>query len=207
MASGRPDWYSSVALHGRYVEEGEIDKYITVNLDELGNMLALMRGEGPAGLDTIALDAAGNMKANLAVQSLPAMTVRPYYTEAQMVGGTKTITTGVTWSMQTIRGTGIIYGGSIYWHETESRYAMHLSIEVEEVEIFAMATEAIFDKGLTEFSGSPAYVRRYETPDHYYYELGIQPNLTFEDKIELKMFNPYGESVTVTWIFWYALIP
>jgi len=65
MASGRPDWYSSVAMHGKCVND-----YITVAVDIDGNMLGIMQGEGPGGLATIALDAAGNMKANLFAQDL-----------------------------------------------------------------------------------------------------------------------------------------
>jgi len=56
MASGRPDWYSSVAMHGKHLND-----YITVAVDADGNMLGIMQGEGPGGLDTIALDAGGRL--------------------------------------------------------------------------------------------------------------------------------------------------
>jgi len=55
MASGRPDWYSSVAMHGRYVDPPAIDQYITVGVDEVGNMIAVMTGSEagvPVKVDT-----------------------------------------------------------------------------------------------------------------------------------------------------------
>jgi len=59
MASGKPDYYTSSAMHGQYA--GPPARYVTLNVDDLGNMLALMKGEGPGGLDTIALDAGGRI--------------------------------------------------------------------------------------------------------------------------------------------------
>uniref|UniRef100_A0A6H1ZNT6 Uncharacterized protein n=1 Tax=viral metagenome TaxID=1070528 RepID=A0A6H1ZNT6_9ZZZZ len=70
MASGRPDWYSSVAMHGKHNND-----YITVNVDELGNMLAKIQGLFGATLKTIAVDTNGIMKANLAVQDLDYLNI------------------------------------------------------------------------------------------------------------------------------------
>ena len=79
MASGTPDWYSSVAMYGKFAEEGEDDKYITVGVDALGNMLALMQGKLDDVYTPIAVDAQGVMRANIILQDLIPLTIRSIY--------------------------------------------------------------------------------------------------------------------------------
>lgn len=56
MASGRPDWYSSVVIQGRHG-----DDYVPVGVDTDGNMIARIRGLFGAALKDITVDTDGNM--------------------------------------------------------------------------------------------------------------------------------------------------
>lgn len=56
MASGKPDYYNSSAIHGLYA-----GTMVTIAVDADGNMLGILQGEHAGALKKIALDAGGRI--------------------------------------------------------------------------------------------------------------------------------------------------
>jgi len=70
MASGKPDYHNDSIISGKHLAT-----FVPVGVDVNGNMLAIMQGDFGGVLQTIAVDAAGRMIANLGAQDMPVVTI------------------------------------------------------------------------------------------------------------------------------------
>ena len=202
MASGRPDWYSSVAMHGKHDAD-----LITVAVDELGNMLAKMQGLFGAELKTVAVDTDGIMMANLAVQSLPSMTVRPFYTESQWENVSTRLDAGETDTILTIAGTGVIHGG-VFWCDASDYHDSSVwYIDIDTVTIAQFRLTNLQNYAIYSPLGFPLFVL-VDNPSENLIRIGIQPGLTFEESIVFRAHNDLGELADdFGLLVWYSLIP
>jgi len=207
MASGRPDWYSSVAMHGRYVEEGVTDKYITVNVDELGNMLALMQGKLNETYTPIAVDAQGIMRANLMLQGLDFLKVRPNYGQAEDETGTRNIGAGTEYSIPTISGRGATLGGFIAATSNDHVSDIEVKILMDTVEIIEAKPTDLYARRLFIPGSAPLTLSKYVDTVQYAFSMTIDKGLTFESTMVIKVNNVLGVALNTFWGIFYAIVP
>jgi len=207
MASGRPDWYSSVAMHGKFAEEGEDDKYIAVSVDELGNMLALMQGKLNETYTPIAVDDQGIMRANIMLQGLPSLTIRPFYTESKWENRSIHLDPNETDTIWTIPGQGIIHGGVFWCDPTDYHDSSIWYIDIDEVTISQFRLNNLQNYAIYSPVGFPLYILK-DNPTENLIRIGIQPGLTFEDSIVFRAHNDVGEAgADFGVLVWYSLVP
>lgn len=190
-------------LKGHYAGAPKI-----IAVDTNGNLYALMQGAHNSVLKTIAVDTDGIMKANLSVQDLDFLTVRPAYGEAARLKDSTTITAGSTVSLFIITGRGVILSGDIYWGDAvNNKSSLTIEVQVEDALIFDWTPYRMLTRGLVAPMGGPCYVRQYQEFSGYAYAVGLSPYFTFESKLEVLVANPYGVDESVAWEITYALVP
>jgi len=202
MASGRPDWFGTIVAAGKYDTT-----YIPIALDVNGFITATMKGAHDSVLKTIAVDSDGIMKANLSVQDLDFLTVRPAYGEAVRVLGNASIALGNIETLITVTGRGVILGGTIYWVQTsDDPDAIHGHIYCEETLACDDSPEVLHDFNKYRGCDNPMFLARW-IPSTYSYGIGLSPGTTFETKLEIKGQNNAHATLTVYAVLYYALVP
>ena len=178
-----------------------------VLLDTSGNLSALIRGMDGATLRTVAVDANGVMKANLSAQDLNWLTVRPVYGQSRVNSGAgTTVTSGATTGLFSVSGRGAALGGYLMLQDADTLTGNRLHIKVDGTEIFAESLATIHLMTGQGRSQIPfyAYYWREDVPS---YGIGFSTGWTFETSFEFLYENTSPNSVTVPWVFYYALIP
>jgi len=127
MASGRPDFYYSMVVNGKYGSDyipvavdslGDLmaiingkygSGYVPVGVDASGNLIAVMKGTFGAALKTVAVDTDGLLLTNISRQGLAYLKVMPVYGQC-LLGSTTgaAITPGDYQDVLTITGQGAI---------------------------------------------------------------------------------------------------
>jgi len=201
MASGRPDWYGSMTMHGKYGDE-----YISVALNSLGHMIAEMMGWDGVDLQRIAVDGDGVMKANLWLQELPFMTVRPAYGSAVRDAGSMDIPSGVETELFAVTDQGVLSSGMFWVSEAASRKNMAIRIKVDDVLVFDNQYLDLYHHRNFDTSGFLMGLSRYDD-QNFEYVMMLQRNLTFETNIKVYCYHTYGVGVLLNWKCIYALTP
>lgn len=179
-----------------------------IAIDENGLMLAKMTGLHNSTLKTIAVDTDGVMKANLAVQSLPAMTIRPFYTETKFLTRVNfTIPPTTESDIFTISGQGVVTGGWLFTTRDTWANSCKIEIWVDGTEIIRMDMDTLDLDKINLVGISPLMLLQYNTTDDRY-TMGINGPITFESSLVIKGDNEVAGDVTLDlgYLF-YALIP
>ena len=205
MASGRPDWYGSMTLHGKYTDVG-VDTYKSINVDEEGNLLALMTGLIGGVYRPIAVDAGGVMRANLYAQGLNFLTVRPAYGSDIREGDDKLCNAGAMTDLFEIEGQGVIYSGMIFLTEVDDGTLIKPHIQVDRVDIQNLRFDNLYDLQVFGESKNIISLIRYDTVNGLFACVTTQL-ITFEEYFTMKIWNDSGANETVYWEFVYALTP
>lgn len=199
MASGRPDWYSSVAMHGKFD-----DKYIGIAVDIAGHMLAKMQGEKlDETLKTIAVGDDGIMKANLAVQDLMPLRVMPFYGGAERDGTSVGVEDSHDTRLKLVTATGVILGGFWHWHDDGSAKDGLCSLHVDDKVIATMYCDGLHGKGIDDPESYPIFVTQYDDMT-WYYTVCLTKGIPFERNVALYFYHTQGHNISVTWEFVWA---
>jgi len=191
MASGRPDWYSSVAMHGKHNND-----YITLAVDNLGNMLAKMTGLFGTTLKTIAVDTNGIMKANLSVQDLPALKVRPRYGTIGYKALSRDHPGMETWTSEiNIVGTGYILGGYLRHYAAVSHKTCYVEMIVDGVAYPTLTFAGLNDFLLNSYDKNPIYEIKFDDTN-FEYLVGFPYAWTFESTFVVKVYEAVGAGGT-----------
>jgi len=177
-----------------------------VKVDTLGYMLAKMTGLDGATLRTVAVDADGVMKANLSVQSLDFLRVRPVYGQTRKNTGSKAVDSGVgAVELFTVSGKGAILGGFVYWLAGTSSGAS-IRLFIDGVETINVTPNYLDAHNMIEGFSFPLVLSGYDqvTPQ---YQMSLRPGSTFESSFALYASQATGAAVTFYWIVPYALVP
>jgi len=201
MASGRPDWYGSMSMHGKFG-----DLYKPVAVDAEGNLIATMYGGAPGARHYIAVDDDGIMKANLALQEAAFLTVRPAYGSAQKHSFIRVVFDDDETQLFEIEGQGVVYDGLIFTNAGDTPNSFVYRLYVDDVQILNMNAQDILFYGFTGLNKFPMSMSVYDTTDHKYYSV-LNSIITFESKFAVKIYQNTGGNVTVEWIYHYALTP
>lgn len=202
MASGRPDWYSNVALSGQYDST-----LIPVLVDSDGHLISLMKGQYDTTLKTIATDDNGIMKANLAAQDLLQVTVVPIFGIATRITGNMTIDTDDEVSLFSVEGKGTIYSGYVYWICTNTSWNNAVNLYIDDDLFASVLPSTCITRGLYNSESSVLYLLY---SDNYYkreHAIGVRSGITFDEKFEVK-YDRYvgGIDHDVFWTWAYALV-
>lgn len=201
MPSGRPDWFGTIVAAGKYG-----DTYLPIALDVDGFITATMKGVYDAVLKTIAVDSDGIMKANLSVQDLDFLTVRPAYGQVRRGTGSVSITADSTETIATITGKGLVIGGWFRWAGASSEASIAPIIKCDEVVVEQLAANVLNTYQQYPSTANPLYLIKYD--DTYFsYIVGICPGLTFETSFEMAANNPYAAAHSIAYHVFYALVP
>lgn len=203
MPSGRPDWFGTIVAAGKYNST-----FLPMAVDVNGNMIGLMKGDDSGTLRTLAVDGSGIMKANLSVQDLDFLTVRPAYGEAKRVRGDVAVAIGDTEVLLTVNGRGVILGGEVQWEQTvESAVSVNCQIFTEETQMAKDDIESLWRYAKRSGVDGPIFLGRYE-PTIMRYAICFSPGTTFETKLEIKQQNSsHAATITFYTTLYYALVP
>lgn len=200
MASGRPDWYSSIAMHGKHLTD-----YVCVAVDAAGNMLGIMQGWDGAALQPIAVDGAGVMKANLVLQDLSFLTVRPAYGSAIRVADGIAVPDSVETELWLVNHQGALIDGIVYALGDPDYRHVYLRIRIDgnlvldntfqEIMTFGASGRSSFRMSMIYFALVGSYVA------------GFNQKLTFETSFSIHAYHELGADVAVNWDCCYALTP
>lgn len=202
MASGRPDWYGSMTMHGKYG-----DAYKPINVDEEGNLLALMTGLLEGVYTPIAVDDEGIMRANLVLQDLPAMTVRPYYTEALIY---RIIVNADALDIkQLVRktGKGIVLAGGIRASDpglVENDMPM---LAIDDVILQNHTFKFLHDEKCWHPGDTLMHLTGYDVQGNRHCKIALQPGITFETSISLLYEEVNDNTPSIYVELAYALVP
>jgi len=205
MASGRPDWYGSMTLHGKYTDVG-VDTYKSINVDEEGNLLALMTGLIGGVYRPIAVDAGGVMRANLYAQGLNFLTVRPAYGSAVRDGGSSGCAAGAMTELFEVVDQGIIYSGLIYLTEIDDGTLIKPHIQVDGNDVQNLRFDSLYDIQCFGESKNLMSLIRYDTVNGLFACVITQP-ITFETAFKLQIWNDSAVLENIYWEFVYAVTP
>lgn len=184
---------------------GEVLKDIAV--DTNGNIIAMMKGEYSGALKTIALDTNGIMKANLSVQDLDFLTVRPAYGNACLEGDSKICPDGDVTTLETISGRGVTCGGWCAWSSGNDVSGVVVQILVDGNLLAYSSAASLYALGITKPDVSPTFLTKYIENTVNSYTVGIDIGITFESSYVVKISNSTGFDVTVGYFLFYALTP
>ncbi len=201
MPTGRPDWFGTIVAAGKYDT-----KYKAIALDESGAILALMKGAYGSFLKTIAVDENSVMKANLSVQDLDFLTVRPAYGQARQDSGGELIPSGAPTRLKRVGGRGIIVCGRISWGASATRKDLWVKLEIDDTEVTSRTPNTLNELNIFHPGRSPTFVTRYDD-NEFNYGLCINPLLTFESSFEIIIYHNYGTDQNVTFEIMWALVP
>jgi len=192
MASGRPDWYSSVSMHGKFD-----DKYIAIAVDTLGHMLAKMQGEkADETLKTIAVDNDGIMKANLAVQALPTLKTRPRYGDVHYVAITRDHPGIETYTIPLgVAGQGYVLGGYLRHFDAVSHKTCSVELIVDGETYAKLTFGALNEYVLNNMYRNPIYEIKYDDTG-FEYIIGFPYGWTFESTFVVKVYEAVGAAST-----------
>lgn len=143
MASGFPDYYSSLVIHGEYA-----GAYKAIGCDSQGNLIALLKGLYAGDPSPVALDVDGNIKVNISAQGLANVFSAPWFgtydpevttglsvypnSELEILSATKKCTcAGIFFSAS---GTNILLGDS-------------LRVVVDGESLFSSTFQSMLDRG------------------------------------------------------------
>lgn len=202
MASGRPDWFGTIVSAGKYDTT-----FIPIAVDVNGNIIALIKGDEAGTLRTIAVDSGGIMKANLSVQDLDFLTVRPAYGQARGVVDSKACPNGQTTTLETFAGRGVMLGGWVKWGAAASQKTVELRVDIDGSEIVSLSAAELYVWGITVPGVTPTFVRLFDDDPEVNYVIAVQSGLTFESTIAFKIDNPSGTEATMYYWLYYALVP
>jgi len=200
MASGRPDWYSSVAMHGKHDED-----YLMVAVDELGNMLAKMQGLFGAELMTLAVDADGIMKANLSVQDLIPLTVRSIYGAGERETYDAAVLSLDTTELINIAGKGVVYGGSIYLDAGAAQGNDIVELWIDGVQVTFMSFNLLMDHEIYSSVAGFLYLTIWDGT-LFKYCVCLCTGITFESSFIIKYTETHGNTPTVKSELYYATV-
>jgi len=201
MASGRPDWYGSMSMHGKFG-----DLYKPVAVDTEGNLMSMMYGGPPGARHYIEVDAAGVMKANLALQDLDEMTVRVYYGAAKAVFNWHTVPVTTEDPLFTVNGKGTIYGGFFNIHNEPGHTGDTPKLLIDDQELVSLVWSTYYHRNINKPGMYPIYINQYNPTDGDIMGC-ISPGATFESKVELRYLNVHvTDPVTVYYSLMYAEI-
>lgn len=202
MPSGRPDWFGTIVSAGKYD-----DTYVPIAVDVSGAILALMKGAHDSVLKTIAVDSDGIMKANLSVQDLDFLTVRPAYGAAEVEAGSQAISYSTTYTVVSISGRGVIYFGWIFTPGATAANQETMEVWVDGVKVLSSDMLTIYQNEMFTPGSGLLYVVGWDR-EHTRYRVCFTPGLTFEATFELKIKGSYlGITPDYSWNVIYALIP
>lgn len=201
MASGRPDWYSSIAMHGKHLTD-----YVCVAVDAAGNMLGIMQGWDGAALQPIAVDAAGVMKANLVLQDLSFLTVRPAYGSAIGVESYDVIPDSVETTVFSVVGQGVIYDGLLWTDCSGLPGNVSVRLYVDDNLFIDTLVSNLYN--FKAYQGTPfkLILAQYNTVTDDYTIMFNAP-ITFESQFEVRIYQNTGVNVDFIPIISYALTP
>ena len=201
MPSGRPDWFGTIVAAGQYDTQ-----MIAIGVDVSGNIIAVMKGDYSDVLKTIAVDANGIMKANLSVQDLDFLTVRPAYGEAVEAHGTEAISASSTETLKTVTGRGVVIGGWFSFGIGQTHKSIECGIKTEGTVVQQEAASVLNGRKHYTPGCQPLYLSLYDDIG-FDYCVGISKGLTFETSFDMFVKNPYAFETTVIWFLFYALVP
>ncbi len=200
MPSGRPDWFGTIVAAGKYDTT-----FIPIGLDETGAILALMKGAYDSVLKTIAVDSTGVMKANISVQDLAELIMRPKY-GAGTAGDIQVVcSAGTTTTLLTVNAKGMIYWGHLYAPGAVDHQTDQPILYLDESLISSQSFGTLRARRITKPHEGSMYTILFDDT-LYDYGVGIGPQHTFESKVELKYNNKSAESITVFGGLIYATI-
>lgn len=202
MASGRPDWYGSMTLHGRYTLAG-VDSYKSIAVDEEGNLITLMTGLLEGVYTPIAVDDEGIMRANIVLQDLVPFTVRETYGAPKIWQSVETIDPGPPVVLKTINAKGRLYAGFWYVNEGESHKNDVTLLRMDGMILNTLPVKSLYSYGLWKPGLHPLYCSTYNDHD-YKYLVGITPHVTFETQVIMSYENkdPLNQCIVTHGILW-----
>lgn len=200
MPSGRPDWFGTIVAAGKYDTT-----YIPIALDVDGFITATMKGAYDAVLKTIAVDSDGVMKANISVQDLAELIMRPKYGSAAQESHSVTLTASGSNTLKTITGTGILYGGRIWTIDSDIDTADEIELWVDGVVFADMNWVAMKNSNYTVPEPAGIYIVHYDTVEPRYV-CGLIGGITFETSISLRYVCADATARTMSYGLLYALI-
>jgi len=186
MASGRPDWYSSVAMHGKHNND-----YITLAVDDLGNMLAKMTGLFGTTLKTVAVDTDGVMKANLAVQDLARLMVTTTLGPIKDISLYHAFAETGSYTFPAIVGKGTIIGGFVGEDPDASHKHCSVQLTVDDDELVGISHYYLDRYKMIHDSGFLFRQLVYDDTGFLYY-LGFNTGISFESKLEITLNEDVG---------------
>lgn len=206
MASGRPDWYGSMSMHGKYTLAG-VDSYKPLNVDVEGNLLALMTGLLEGVYTPIAVDGEGIMRANLVLQSLPAMTIRPYYTEALITRDVIFADALDFTTLAHIIGRGVVLAGGIRASDPGALEIDMPMLTVDGVLLQNHTFEFLYDNQCWKPESALMHLVHYDVQGNRFCKVDLLPGITFEENITLTYEETNNNTPSVYFELAYALVP
>lgn len=200
MPTGRPDWYSNVALSGQYDTT-----LIPVIVDSDGHILAAMKGDYAGALKTVAVDTNGIMKANLFVQDLAELITRPKYGEGQQAARNAAVNASDFTDLANIDGRGILYGGTVRLQTTTDQYQDFVYVYIDGN---AYQWKAFVNMNRFGFirPDAPTLVLTCYDRVHYEFACTLPGNITFETNLTIKYYENGGNTPIVNSQVCYALV-
>ena len=219
MASGRPDWYSSVVIQGRYDTDyvpvgvdidgnmiarirglfGAALKDITVDTD--GNMIAVIKGDFGGALKTLAVDVDGNLKANLVVQDLARLVMRTSYGPiiesdlGHVFGGIEQV------DILEVVGAGTILGGFLNHSTGASHKQCSVRLSIDGVDFTTRKFETMMAYNAVDMYSLPTRIIDYND-DFYRYIIGFVYGWSFDTGFKVRFSEAVGASLTVGAIYY-----
>jgi len=200
MASGKPDYHNDSIISGKYAAT-----FVPVGVDVNGNMLAIMQGDFGGALQTIAVDAAGRMIANLGAQDMPVVTISntPGDPVHQLI--TYNFLGIGTEDVVDVTGSGVILGGWLQHSAGISHKACQYSFYIDGVWCAVDDFEHMNFYNMTDQANYFFNLSRYDDINFEYVVL-FTPGIYFKTSMKLRIHELVGASTCLGFIL-YTLTP
>lgn len=201
MASGKPDYHDDSIISGKHAAN-----FVPIGVDANGNMIAIMQGDFGGAPQTIAVDAAGRMLANLSAQDLPAQIISPCYVYANSIESNTNVPSGVLTTIGTVNGQGIVYSACVWCDDVASRKAARVSASFNNHMIPLESFETRLQRGYFNAYDNTMFLVKYDDVN-FNYGVCLRPNLIFSTSFHLLIYHTYGLGITFYAAFTYAIVP
>lgn len=142
---------------------------------------------------------------DIAYQALAELITRPKYGGSQAESGTEVIAGSSNADLFTVSGKGMVYGGNVRLDETSVHYTDKVTLVLDGVDLSSLSFQTMNTYSITNPRLFPTPLQKYDNTNHIY-SAGFSYGYTFEESVAVNYANNQGDSVTVYYNFYYALI-
>ena len=186
MASGKPDYHNDSIISGKHLAT-----FVPVGVDVNGNMLAIMQGDFGGVPQTIAVDAAGRMIANLGAQDISVLVTTNIQGDIRTDLCVYGFLGAGSYDVVDVTGNGTLIGGYVTHDTAISHKTCGASYVIDGVVQHLVSFEELNKCSVSSFPFS-CYQCLYYDDINFKYVIGLNGGISFKTSFKVRLYERTG---------------